>query len=91
MLGPSRSEGRFEARHARGLTPLVGREHELGLLLDRWQQAKEGDGQVVLLSGEAGIGKSRLVRACASGSRTSLVRRSAIFVRRSTRPVPCTW
>ena len=63
VLGPSRSEGRFEARHASGLTPLVGREHELGLLLDRWQQAKEGDGQVVLLSGEPGIGKSRLVRA----------------------------
>jgi class 3 adenylate cyclase len=42
------------------LTPLVGREQEMGLLLDRWEQAKEGRGQVVLLSGEPGIGKSRL-------------------------------
>nr|WP_246777373.1 adenylate/guanylate cyclase domain-containing protein [Microvirga sp. VF16] len=63
VLGQNRRRDRFEARHARGVTPLVGREHELGLLLDRWQQAKEGDGQVVLLSGEPGIGKSRLVRA----------------------------
>jgi class 3 adenylate cyclase/predicted ATPase len=63
VLGQSRRPDRFEARHARGVTPLIGREHELGLLLDRWQQAKEGDGQVVLLSGEPGIGKSRLVRA----------------------------
>src|SRR5262249_46852711 len=42
------------------LTPLVGREQEVGLLLDRWEQVKEGRGQVVLLSGEPGIGKSRL-------------------------------
>ncbi|HZA67866.1 MAG TPA: AAA family ATPase [Geminicoccaceae bacterium] len=62
-LGPSRIEGRFEAREAAGLTPLVGREGELTLLLRRWEQAKDGEGQVVLLSGEAGIGKSRLVRA----------------------------
>ena len=46
----------------RGLTPLVGRESEMSLLLDRWNQAKSGQGQVVLLSGEAGIGKSRLIR-----------------------------
>ena len=46
-----------------GLTPLVGREEELGLLQRRWAQAKEGAGQVVLLSGEAGIGKSRLAQA----------------------------
>ena len=45
----------------RGLTPLVGREQEVGLLLERWEQVKEGLGQVVFLSGEAGIGKSRLV------------------------------
>ena len=53
-------ESRFAPRQRVGLTPLVGREHEIGLLLDRWRQAKEGDGQVVLLSGEAGIGKSRI-------------------------------
>ncbi len=52
-------ESRFEARQAR-LTEFVGRKHEIGLLLDRWDQAKGGEGQVVLLSGEAGIGKSRL-------------------------------
>jgi class 3 adenylate cyclase/tetratricopeptide (TPR) repeat protein len=53
---------RFEARALRGLTPLVGREHEIGLLLGRWEQATEGDGQAILLSGEAGIGKSRILR-----------------------------
>jgi class 3 adenylate cyclase len=63
VLGEGAAEGRFDAMHAAGLTPLVGREHELALLLDRWDRAKEGEGQVVLLSGEPGIGKSRLVRA----------------------------
>jgi class 3 adenylate cyclase len=53
-------EGRFDAFHASGLTELVGREEELDLLLRRWLKAKDGQGQVVLLSGEAGIGKSRL-------------------------------
>ncbi|MFQ5759521.1 MAG: AAA family ATPase [Acidiferrobacterales bacterium] len=52
----------FEAKAARGLTLLVGREEEIGLLLERWREAKDGEGQVVLLSGEAGIGKSRIVR-----------------------------
>ena len=56
-------EGRFEALHASGLTGLVGREEELELLLRRWSRAKSGEGQVVLLSGEAGIGKSRLTAA----------------------------
>src|ERR1041384_4133280 len=46
----------------KGLTPLVGREQEVGLLRERWAQVKDGLGQVVLLSGEAGIGKSRLVQ-----------------------------
>ena len=57
------AEGRFEALHASGLTALVGREEELELLLRRWSRAKTGEGQVVLLSGEAGIGKSRLTAA----------------------------
>ena len=59
-LRESSVESRFEAMHPRGLTALVGREEELDLLLRRWARAKTGEGQVVLLSGEAGIGKSRL-------------------------------
>jgi hypothetical protein len=58
-LRPSTVESRFEALHATGLTALVGRVEELELLLRRWSKAKTGEGQVVLLSGEAGIGKSR--------------------------------
>ena len=57
------AEGRFEALHASGLTALVGRDEESELLLRRWARAKNGEGQVVLLSGEAGIGKSRLTAA----------------------------
>ncbi|HXD14353.1 MAG TPA: adenylate/guanylate cyclase domain-containing protein [Xanthobacteraceae bacterium] len=57
------AEGRFEALHASGLTALVGRDEESELLLRRWARAKSGEGQVVLLSGEAGIGKSRLTAA----------------------------
>jgi class 3 adenylate cyclase/predicted ATPase len=56
-------ESRFEALHAAGLTALVGREEESELLLRRWSRAKAGEGQVVLISGEAGIGKSRLTAA----------------------------
>ena len=62
-LRASSAEGRFEALHASGLTDLVGREEEFELLLRRWSKAKAGEGQVVLLSGEAGIGKSRLTAA----------------------------
>ena len=57
------SESRFEALHTTGLTALVGREEEFELLLRRWSRAKAGQGQVVLISGEAGIGKSRLTAA----------------------------
>jgi len=63
VLQASSVEGRFEALHARNLTALVGREEESELLLRRWLRAKAGQGQVVLLSGEAGIGKSRLTAA----------------------------
>ena len=62
-LSESVQESRFEALHAGGLTALVGREEESELLLRRWARAKAGEGQVVLLSGEAGIGKSRLTAA----------------------------
>jgi len=62
VLYESMARSRLEAASSTGWTPLVGREQEIGLLLERWAQVKEGVGQVVLLSGEAGIGKSRLVQ-----------------------------
>jgi class 3 adenylate cyclase/predicted ATPase len=62
-LRASAVESRFEALHTTNLTPLVGREEELELLLRRWSKAKIGEGQAVLLAGEAGIGKSRLTAA----------------------------
>jgi class 3 adenylate cyclase/predicted ATPase len=63
VLRAGSAEGRFEALHASGLTTLVGRDEEFALLLRRWSKAKSGEGQVVLLSGEPGIGKSRLTAA----------------------------
>jgi class 3 adenylate cyclase/predicted ATPase len=62
IRGESAVESRFEAASAGGLTPLIGREEELGLLRQRWHQAQAGDGQVFLLAGEPGIGKSRLMQ-----------------------------
>jgi len=62
VLQESGARGRLDVAVTRGLTPLVGREQEVGLLLERWEQAKAGQGQVVLLTGDAGIGKSRLVQ-----------------------------
>ena len=59
----SKVENRFEARQADVAFPLLGRDEELELLLRRWEQAKRSEGRVVLLTGEAGIGKSRLTRA----------------------------
>jgi class 3 adenylate cyclase/predicted ATPase len=56
-------ESRFEARQAGRLAAMVGREQELALLMERWRQAKAGEGQMVLLKGEAGIGKSRITQA----------------------------
>jgi class 3 adenylate cyclase len=63
VVRPSGVRGRLEAAAAaRGLTPFVGREDELRLLMNRWERALEGEGQVALIIGEAGIGKSRLVQ-----------------------------
>jgi class 3 adenylate cyclase len=62
VLSESGATSRLDVAQPRGLTPLVGRESEVTLLLERWEQAKAGHGQVILLSGEAGIGKSRLVQ-----------------------------
>jgi class 3 adenylate cyclase len=63
VLRPASVESRFDAFHAGGLTELVGREEEVELILRRWSKAKSGEGQAVLLSGEPGIGKSRLTAA----------------------------
>ena len=62
VLYESMARSRLEAVGSTGWTPLVGREQEIGLLQERWEHVKDGMGQVVLLSGEAGIGKSRLVQ-----------------------------
>jgi class 3 adenylate cyclase/energy-coupling factor transporter ATP-binding protein EcfA2 len=62
VLQESGARGRLDVAVTRGLTPLVGRESEVTLLQERWEQAKSGQGQVVLLTGDAGIGKSRLVQ-----------------------------
>jgi class 3 adenylate cyclase/predicted ATPase len=62
VLSESGATSRLEVAQTRGLTPLVGREQEVGLLVERWEQVKAGHGQVVLLTGDAGIGKSRLVQ-----------------------------
>ncbi len=78
-LRASSAEGRFEALHASGLTDLVSREEELKLLLRRWSRAKRGEGQVVLLSGEAGIGKSRLTAALLERLATEPHTRSRYF------------
>ena len=63
VRGEREVDSRFEAAHSRKLSKFVGRASEIGLLLERWELAKAGQGQMVFLSGEAGIGKSRLVEA----------------------------
>ncbi len=63
VLGARALESRYEARAAKAELPMVGREQELALLMERWRQAKVGEGQMVLLTGEPGIGKSRIVRS----------------------------
>jgi class 3 adenylate cyclase/DNA-binding winged helix-turn-helix (wHTH) protein/predicted ATPase len=61
VIGAATVQSRFDALHDTALTPLVGREEEIDLLLRRWQRAQAGEGQTVLVSGEPGIGKSRLI------------------------------
>jgi class 3 adenylate cyclase/tetratricopeptide (TPR) repeat protein len=63
VQGERSSDSRFEARAGRHLRPMVGRDQELALLGERWAQVRNGEGQCVLLVGEAGIGKSRVTRA----------------------------
>jgi class 3 adenylate cyclase len=79
-LRPASVESRFEALHAGRLTALVGREEELDLLTRRWSKAKTGEGQVVLLSGEAGIGKSRLTAAFGSDNMSANSAASSVEV-----------
>src|SRR5687767_11039379 len=62
VIGEGRAESRFEALHAGEAAPLAGRELDVTVLLDRWRLAASGEGQVVELFGEAGIGKSRLLQ-----------------------------
>jgi class 3 adenylate cyclase/predicted ATPase len=63
VMAVSAAASRFEASHGAQLTPMIGRDQQVGLLLERWELARSGEGQVVLLSGEPGIGKSRMLRA----------------------------
>ena len=63
VVGEHRAATRFEAQHMQGLVEFVGRDSEIALLLERWALAREGEGQVVLLSGEAGLGKSRVCQS----------------------------
>ena len=87
-LRPSSVEGRFDAFHASGVTELVGREEELELLLRRWSKAKVGEGQVVLLSGEPGIGKSRLTAALLERLASEPHTRLRYFCRSLAVPLP---
>ena len=91
VLYESMARSRLEAASSTGWTPLVGREQEIGVLLERWAQVKDGLGQVVLLSGEAGIGKSRLVQVLtdqvAAEPRAWLTHRAS--VRPTTSTLPC--
>jgi hypothetical protein len=84
VLRPASVESRLEALHASGLTELVDREEELELLLRRWSKAKTAEGQVVLLSGEAGIGKSPLAAALLEKLTSEPHTAYAISARRST-------
>jgi len=68
VAGERAADSRFDARREGDVAPMIGRDHELALLQDRWAQARGGEGQAMLLVGEAGIGKSRIVRALLNAS-----------------------
>ena len=92
FLGESAAQSRFDVAEAIGFTPLVGREAEVALLLERWAQSADGRGQVVLLRGEAGIGKSRLVevvreRVRQEGATRIAFRCSAYYQQSALHPV----
>jgi class 3 adenylate cyclase/predicted ATPase len=85
VAGLGTASSRFEAATRHGLSSLVGREQEIGLLLERWALARDGDGQVVLLAGEPGIGKSRILGALrqrleAQGARTMRLQCSPYYL-----------
>jgi class 3 adenylate cyclase len=88
VMGESGAVSRFEALRS-GETPLVGRGEELDLLLRRWEQAKTGEGRVVLISGEPGIGKSRLTAALYERIAGEPLPACAISARRTTRTAHC--
>jgi class 3 adenylate cyclase len=85
VLGPSAVASRFEALRGAARSPLVGRDEEIELLLRRWALAKAGDGQVVLISGEPGLGKSRIAAALAERLPTEPYLRLPISARPTTR------
>jgi class 3 adenylate cyclase/tetratricopeptide (TPR) repeat protein len=93
VAGVSQAESRFDAAAQRGLTPLVGREEEVGALVEAWRQARaEGRGRVVVVTGEAGVGKSRIVDALREllneqGCRTMLFQSSPFFVNSAFYPM----
>ena len=78
-LRERKAEGRFQARYGGGDAPPIGRDQEMAFLSDRWRKAKEGHGQVVLLSGEAGVGKSCIVEALYSSLRAEAAARLRYF------------
>ncbi len=90
ILGTTEVDDRFEAHRAAGLNPLVGRVEEMALLTERWQKAVDGTGSTVLLRGEAGLGKRRLLRELAErseGATRAQLQASPYFANTSLHPV----